>query len=84
MRALLSRLVLVLVLVSSMLILGAGSVAAHCVQTPGGWVDLSPGHLAAAHGHNTAIAQSGGTVGGCPFVTGDELNPNAPSDNPER
>ena len=78
MRAYVSRLVLLMMLVGSMLILGAGSVAAHCVQTPAGWVDLNPGHPNAAHGHNTAIAQSGGTVGGCPTVTGDELNPNAP------
>ena len=82
MRIFVSKLVLLMMLVGSMLMLSAGSVAAHCVQTPVGWVDLSPGHFAAAGGHNSAIAHSGGTVGGCPTVTGPELNPRAPSDNP--
>ena len=82
MRTYISRLVLLMMLVGSMLILSAAPVAAHCVQTPVGWVDMSPGHFAAAGGHNTAILHSGGTVGGCPTVTGPELNPNAPSDNP--
>jgi hypothetical protein len=82
MRSMLARLVLVMVLLGSLLILGAASVSAHCVQTPAGWVDLSPGHFAAAGGHNSAIEHSGGTVGGCPFVTGPELNSMAPSENP--
>jgi hypothetical protein len=59
MRAYVSRLVFLMMLVGSMLLLGAGPVAAHCVQTPAGLVDLSPGHLAAAHGHTQAIASSG-------------------------
>ena len=80
MRAYVSRLVLLMMLVGSMLLLGAGPVAAHCVQTPAGLVTLSPGHLASAHGHTTAIASSGILLelGDCvePF-----LNP-APSNNP--
>ena len=59
MRAYVSRLILLMMLVGSMLMLSAGSVAAHCVQTPAGLVDLSPGHLAAAFGHTTGIANSG-------------------------
>ena len=82
MHSTLARLVMVLMLLSSLLILAAAPASAHCVQTPVGWVDLSPGHFAAAGGHNSAIAHSGGTVGGCPTVTGPELNPRAPSDNP--
>jgi hypothetical protein len=82
MRSIFIRLVMVLVLLGSLLIAAAAPVSAHCVQTPAGWVDLSPGHFAAAGGHNSAIAHSGGTVGGCPFVTGPELNAPAPSDNP--
>jgi hypothetical protein len=81
MRAYVSRLVLLMMLVGSMLILGAGSVAAHCVQTSAGLVDLSPGHFASAHGHTTAIASSGKLLelGECvgPFV-----NDPAPSNNP--
>lgn len=82
MRTVIYRLVLMVCLLGSLLILAVSPVAAHCVQTPVGWVDLSPGHFAAAGGHNSAIAHSGGTVGGCPTVTGPELNANAPSDNP--
>ena len=59
MRAYVSRLVFLMVLIGSMLLLGAGPVAAHCVQTSAGLVDLSPGHFASAHGHTTAIASSG-------------------------
>ena len=82
MRSIVARLVMVLMLLGSLLILAAAPASAHCVQTPAGWVDLSPGHFAAAGGHNSAIEHSGGTVGGCPFVTGPELNDRAPSDNP--
>ena len=59
MRAYVSRLVVLLMLLGSMLVMGAGPVAAHCVQTPAGLVDLSPGHFAAAFGHTTGIANSG-------------------------
>jgi hypothetical protein len=59
MRAFVSRIVLLMMLVGSMLLLGAGPVAAHCVQTSAGLVDLSPGHLAAAHGHTQGIIHSG-------------------------
>jgi hypothetical protein len=83
MRAYVSRLVLLMMLVSSMLLLGAGSVAAHCVQTTAGLVTLAPGHLASAHGHTTAIASSGTLLefDDCvePF-----LNDEAPINNPER
>jgi hypothetical protein len=82
MRSIAIRVVMLLLLLGSLLIAAAAPVSAHCVQTPVGWVDLSPGHFAAAGGHNSAIEHSGGTVGGCPFVTGPELNANAPSDNP--
>ena len=66
MRAYVSRLVLLMMLVGSMLLIGAGSVAAHCLNTPAGMVDLSPGHLAAAHGHITAIDSSGILLASCP------------------
>ena len=83
MRAYVSRLVLLIMLVSSMLLLGAGSVAAHCVQTTAGLVSLAPGHLASAHGHTTAIASSGTLLEledcGEPF-----LNDEAPHNNPDR
>jgi hypothetical protein len=76
------RLVLLAVLVGTMLMLAAaGPVAAHCVQTPTGWVDLAPGHFAAAGGHQSAIDHSGGTVGVCDR-TGTELNGSAPDNNP--
>ncbi|MCA1569617.1 MAG: hypothetical protein LC798_04700 [Chloroflexi bacterium] len=81
MRIYLSRLVLLMMLVGSMLLLSAGSVAAHCVQTPVGHVDLAPGHFAAAGGHNSAILHSGGTVGLCDR-TSPELNAAAPDNNP--
>ena len=81
MRIFVSRLVLLMVLVGSMLMLSVGSVAAHCVQTPVGWVDLAPGHFAAAGGHQSAIDHSGGAVGVCDR-TGTELNAAAPDNNP--
>jgi hypothetical protein len=81
MRAYISRLVFLMLLIGSMLLLGAGPVAAHCVQTSAGLVDLSPGHFASAHGHTTAIASSGTLMelDDCvePFV-----NDPAPSNNP--
>ena len=80
MRDFISRLVLLMMLVGSMLMLSAGSVAAHCVQTPVGWADLAPGHFAAAGGHQSAIDHSGGAVG-CDR-TGTELNGAAPDNNP--
>jgi hypothetical protein len=82
MRSMLARVVMVLVLLGSLLIAAAAPVSAHCVQTPVGWVNLDPGHFAAAGGHNSAIEHSGGTVGGCPTVTGPELNAPAPPENP--
>lgn len=81
MRTFVSRLVLLIMLVGSMLMLSVGSVAAHCVQTPVGWVDLAPGHFAAAGGHQSAIDHSGGAVGLCDR-TGTELNGAAPDNNP--
>jgi hypothetical protein len=66
MRTYVSRLVLLITVVGSMLMLAAGPVAAHCVSTPAGMVDLSPGHLAAAHGHITAIDSSGILLATCP------------------
>ena len=81
------RLVLFLTLVLALataLLVAASPAAAHCVQASDvGVVDLSPGHFAAAGGHNAAIAHSGGVVGTCSLLL-PELNPNAPSDNPER
>jgi hypothetical protein len=81
MRAYVSRLVFLMMLVGSMLLLGAGPVAAHCVQTSAGLVSLAPGHFASAHGHTTAIASSGilMELDDCvePF-----LNDAAPSNNP--
>ena len=81
MRAFVSRLVILMMLVGSMLILGAGSVAAHCVQTPAGLVDLSPGHLAALHGHTTGIANSGRLLelGDCGEPTDGYVNDPAPT-----
>ena len=81
MRTQLHRLVLLVVLVGTMLMFGAGQVAAHCVQTPVGWVDLAPGHFAAAGGHQSAIDHSSGTVGLCDR-TDTELNNTAPDNNP--
>ena len=66
MRTFVSRLVALAVLVGSMLMISAGSVAGHCLTTPAGMVDLSPGHLAAAHGHVTAINSSGILLATCP------------------
>jgi hypothetical protein len=84
MRVRVARLVLLLVLIGMLLItLAASPVAAHCVQTPVGWVNLDPGHFAAAGGHQSAIDHSGGTVGLCD-VSGTELNEPAPPNNPER
>jgi hypothetical protein len=81
MRAYVSRLIFLMMLVGSMLLLGAGPVAAHCVQTPGGIVDLSPGHFASAHGHTTAIASSGILMELAACV-GPFVNDPAPSNNP--
>jgi hypothetical protein len=69
-----------LVLLVGALVVSASPAAAHCVQTPVGWADLAPGHFAAAGGHESAIAHSGGAVG-APCV-GTELNANAPDNNP--
>jgi hypothetical protein len=66
-------------LVGSMLMLSAGSVAAHCVQTPAGLVDLSPGHLAALHGHLTGIANSETLLANCPDPYSDFPFVNAPA-----
>jgi hypothetical protein len=79
------RLVLFLTLVLALataLLVAASPAAAHCVQTPVGFADLAPGHLAAAGGHNAAIAHSGGAVGTCDRST-EELNETAPDNNPE-
>ena len=81
MRSAIHRLVVLLMLLGSLLILAASPAAAHCVNNPAGWVDLSPGHFAAAGGHQAAIDHSGGAVG-CDVLTGPELNDKAPSDNP--
>jgi hypothetical protein len=75
------RLVVLVAMLSTLLALGVSPAAAHCVQTPVGFADLAPGHFAAAGGHNTAIANSGGTVGTCNRTT-TELNAAAPDDNP--
>jgi hypothetical protein len=79
MRAYVSRLILLIMLVGSMLMLSAGSVAAHCVQTPAGLVDLSPGHFAAAFGHTTGIANSGKLLAVCPNPNSDFPFVNAPA-----
>ena len=81
MRRLVLFLILVLALATAFSI-SASPAAAHCVQTPVGFADLSPGHFAAAGGHVSAIEHSGGVVG--PPCSGVELNPNAPADNPEQ
>jgi hypothetical protein len=78
------RLVLFLALVLALttaLLVTASPAAAHCVNTPVGFADLAPGHFAAAGGHESAIAHSGGVVG--PPCSGDELNKAAPDNNPE-
>ena len=75
------RLFLSLAVVTTLLTLAAGPVGAHQVQTPVGCVSLAPGHFAAAGGHETAIAHSGGAVAFCETPT-PILNPNAPADNP--
>jgi hypothetical protein len=61
----------------------AGPAGAHCVPTTAGTVDLSPGHFAAAGGHNQAIAQSG-VVGTCDPNRDptQDLNATAPDNNP--
>ena len=79
------RLVLFLTLVLALataLLVAASPAAAHCVQaTDTAFVDLSPGHFAAAGGHHTAVAHSGGVVGACDRAT-EELNVAAPDNNP--
>ncbi|MCA1705878.1 MAG: hypothetical protein LC808_22505 [Actinobacteria bacterium] len=80
------RLVLFLAVVcafTTTLFLTAGPAAAHCVPTPAGAVDLSPGHFAAAGGHNQAIASSG-VVGTCDPNRDptQDLNAAAPDNNP--
>lgn len=82
MRTQVARLMLFLVLIGMLLTLAVSPVAAHCVQTPVGWVNLDPGHLAAAGGHQAAIDNSG-KVGLCD-LSGNELNEPAPPNNPER
>jgi hypothetical protein len=81
MRVYVSRIVFLMMLLGSMLLLGTGPVAAHCVQTSAGLVSLAPGHFASAHGHATAIASSGQLLelDDCvpPF-----LNDAAPHNNP--
>ena len=81
MRAYVSRLVALLMLLGSMLLIGAGPVAAHCVQTSAGLVDLSPGHVAALHGHTTGIANSGRLLEfeDCARPLGGYLNDPAPT-----
>jgi hypothetical protein len=81
MRAYVSRLVMLLMLLGSMLLLGAGPVAAHCVQTPAGLVDLSPGHFAAAFGHTTGITHSGilMELANCARPSGGYVNDPAPT-----
>jgi hypothetical protein len=81
MRAYMSKLILLVMLVGSMLIVGASPVAAHCVPTPAGLVDLSPGHLAAAFGHTTGIANSGKLLelAECVRPSGGYLNDPAPT-----
>ena len=81
MRTYVSRLVVLMMLVGSMLMLSAGSVAAHCVQTPAGLVDLSPGHFAAAFGHTTGIANSGKLLelANCVRPSGGYVNDPAPT-----
>ena len=77
------RLVRILTLscaLSGALLISASPAAAHCVQTPVGFADLSPGHFAAAGGHETAIAHSGGVIG--PPCSGAELNVRARDNNP--
>jgi hypothetical protein len=77
------RLVRILALcftLSGALLISASPAAAHCVQTPIGFADLAPGHFAAAGGHETAIAHSGGVIG--PPCTGPELNVRARDNNP--
>jgi hypothetical protein len=61
-------------------LLSATPAAAHCVQTPVGFADLAPGHLAAAGGHQSAIDHTPGVVG--PPCTGPELNVRARDNNP--
>jgi hypothetical protein len=74
------RLVFFVALTGLVLLSAALPVGAHEVQTPEGCVSLSPGHFAAAGGHESAIDHSGGTVDFCEF--GPVLNPNAPPENP--
>jgi hypothetical protein len=68
------------VLAGGAVLASASPAAAHCVQTPIGFADLSPGHFAAAGGHEAAIANTEGVVG--PPCTGEELNVLAPDENP--
>ena len=66
MKRLVLFLTLVLALATALLVM-ASPAAAHCLQAADvGIVDLSPGHLAAAHGHTTAIAESGVLLPVCP------------------
>ena len=67
----------------TVLVLTAGPAGAHCVPTPAGNVDLSPGHFAAAGGHAEAIANSG-VVGTCDPTRDPalDLNAAAPDNNP--
>jgi hypothetical protein len=80
MKGLIAVIVSVCTLLVAALLALASPAAAHCVQTPVGFADLAPGHLAAAGGHDSAIAHSD-AVG--PPCVGDELNATAPDNNPE-
>ena len=80
MKRLVRFLTLVLALATALLVM-ASPAAAHCLQAAdAGVVDLSPGHFAAAGGHNQAIAQSGVLLPVCP--TSGFVNEPAPSNNP--
>jgi hypothetical protein len=80
MKGLVAVIVSVCALLVAALLALASPAAAHCVETPVGFADLSPGHFAAAGGHESAIAHSGGVVG--PPCDGAESNPQAPDENP--
>ena len=85
MRTMISRLVLMVILLGSLLMLAAAPAAAHCIDNPAGWVTLAPGHFAAAGGHQSGIDHSGGTLlQDCTVLPGDPLNVAAPPNNPER
>jgi hypothetical protein len=79
MLSLVRRLLMIVVLLASLLALGVAPASAHCVETSQGIVHLFAGHLAAAHGHETAIASSGTLLQLEACLVDEHVNDRAPA-----